>query len=247
MKVLKDISYGKEARQKLDLYLPDKENCPLIIYFHGGGIESGDKSDANYAAMAKQFNSAGYAFASVNYGLYTQGARFPDFIYDCAKAVCFVKSRAAEWGCGNLIIAGQSAGAWLALMLCVNPKYLKSEDVETSDISAWLIDSAQTTSHFNVLKYEKNVDSRLQRIDEFAPLYYVDGNLRFNRMLVCFYSEDMPCRKEQNLLFIRTVKEFFPQADLQWVQLQGGHCRGSCIADEDGGFAFVKTALSFLG
>ena len=46
MELVKDIVYGTEnpGKQILDLYLPDGNTSDVLIYFHGGGLESGDKS-----------------------------------------------------------------------------------------------------------------------------------------------------------------------------------------------------------
>ena len=43
MKILSDLCYCEEHKQYLDLYLPECESFPVFIYFHGGGLVSGDK------------------------------------------------------------------------------------------------------------------------------------------------------------------------------------------------------------
>jgi len=143
-------------------------------------------------------------------------------------------------------VAGQSAGAWIALMLCLNPRYLNALNLSPLDISGWIIDSAQTTSHFNVIKRERGENPLLQRIDEYAPLYYVDENTRFTRMLLMFYREDMPCRPEQNRLFARVVFTFNQNANIRLIELPGGHCHGSSVKDSDGQYPFVKETLKWL-
>ena len=77
MKTFNDIQYGGLSRQTLDLYTPETPKGGVIVYFHGGGIEDGDKRDKNYVEIAEKFCKNGYAFASVNYILYPQGARYP--------------------------------------------------------------------------------------------------------------------------------------------------------------------------
>ena len=85
---------------------------------------------------------------------------------------------------------------------------------------------------------------RLQRIDEFVPLYFANENTKFSKMLILFYENDMPCRPEQNLLFIKAIKTFNPNADIVFKQLIGGHCHGSSIKDDDGAYAYVKESLA---
>ena len=45
MRTYFDLLYAGE--QALDLYLPEEEDFDLFIYFHGGGLEKGDKKDAS--------------------------------------------------------------------------------------------------------------------------------------------------------------------------------------------------------
>ena len=47
MKTFNDIQYGGLSRQTLDLYTPETPKGGVIVYFHGGGIEDGDKRDKN--------------------------------------------------------------------------------------------------------------------------------------------------------------------------------------------------------
>jgi hypothetical protein len=96
-----------------------------------------------------------------------------------------------------------------------------------------------------VLKYA-GFDERLERINEFSPLYYVDENTAFSKMLLLFYEEDMPCRAEQNMLFYKSILHFNKNADITYARLPGSHCYGSTVRDADGEFRFVKEAFSWL-
>lgn len=67
-----NIRYGEAERNVFDVYLPDSdEPTPLVIYFHGGGYFSGDKSEAYeyHAEDIREFLQAGIAYATVNYSL----------------------------------------------------------------------------------------------------------------------------------------------------------------------------------
>ena len=50
----------------------------------------------------------------------------------------------------NLYVGGSSAGAYIAMMLCFDPAYLKPYGV--SNIQGYLFDAGQPTVHFRVLK-----------------------------------------------------------------------------------------------
>ena len=84
MKTILDISYGQVPAQKLDMILPETETFPLFIYFHGGGLETGDKSQQE--DMKKFLTERGVAVISANYRMYPN-ADFPDFIEDAAAVV----------------------------------------------------------------------------------------------------------------------------------------------------------------
>ncbi|MBO6263471.1 MAG: alpha/beta hydrolase [Clostridia bacterium] len=246
MKVLKDVEYGKDEAQRYDVYIPDNKGFKTIIGFHGGGLTGGDKADENYAEVAASFARAGYCFVSVNYRMYPS-AKFPQFIEDCAKAVAHAKGNIEKWGgSGEIIISGQSAGGYIALFLCFDRHYLADNGVENKDVSAWVIDSAQPTSHFVVINREDGFDGKRQIIDKHAPLYYVDENVDFSRMLLIYYENDMVCRAEQNLLLFKAIRAYNQTAELETVKLSGGHCAGSCIKDENGEYPFVTVALEFL-
>ncbi len=238
-----DISYRPNHDIcKLDLYLPDTKTYPTIIFFHGGGMVTGSRKGSSDVEAAQAYAQNGIGYAMVEYRMYPHGAKYPDFLEDAEAAVRFVASYMKEHdNNGPLLIAGSSAGAWISLMLCLNGKYL--QDIK---VDGWLIESPQTTSHFNVIKYELGCDPRLERIDEYAPLYYVGPDTAFSRMLLLFYDNDMPCRYEQNMLFVKAVKRFNPEADLEYRVLSGTHTQGSAKKDEDGQYPVAKLTLDWL-
>lgn len=246
MELIKNIKYGNDEATRLDAYLPDKKGFTTIVCFHGGGLERHGKDTPNFVDIANDFVKAGYAFVSADYRIYPE-AKFPDFICDAAKAIAYTKSKIAEWGGSEkIIVTGQSAGAWISLMLCLDKTYLNAEGIDPLEIEAWIIDSAQTTAHFNVLKYDKKLNSSLQRIDETAPLYFIDENTAFTKMLLIVYENDMPCRYEQNMLFYKAVLNFNGNANISYKVLSGAHCSGSSIKGDNGEYAYVKTALKWL-
>jgi len=70
MKELLNIVYDKahESTCDLNMYLPDTNSpCPVLIYFHGGGIEAGTKKGFS---DLKNITSKGIALVSAEYRLY---------------------------------------------------------------------------------------------------------------------------------------------------------------------------------
>lgn len=114
--VRKDIPYegGSNPQQTLDLYLPANQPAPLILWVHGGGWKSNDKS----WILIPYLVAKGYAIASINYR-YSSEAIFPAQIQDANEALNFLLRNAAEYGLDKdrVAVAGDSAGGHLALLL----------------------------------------------------------------------------------------------------------------------------------
>jgi acetyl esterase/lipase len=118
--VERDLAYGPEARQRLDLYLPDgaAADAPLLVFFYGGNWQSGSKDD--YRFVGEAFASRGYVTAIPDYRVYPE-VRYPDFIGDGAMAVAWLWERHPD---RRLFLAGHSAGAYIAAMLALDRRWL---------------------------------------------------------------------------------------------------------------------------
>jgi len=245
MNTILDVEYASNV--KLDVYLPNNKNFKTIVYFHGGGITSGNKNDKQFVDFADIFTKNGYAFVSCNYSLYPN-TKFPNYLIEAAKAVSYVFNNVTQWGGDKegIYLSGQSAGSWIIMMLCTNKKYLLDEGVNPMQIKGWISDAGQMTSHFNVISIEDHLNPLSQRIDEKAPLFYVDETFDCNPILLIYYEKDMPNRLEQNQLFVSAVKNFNPNIEITPLMLPGTHCHGSCIKNEDGTYDYVNASLQWL-
>ncbi len=114
-----DIAYGDHEKQAFDIWLvPDAtEPTPLVIFIHGGGFRSGDKSAAPPSVVDKYLKS-GVAFAAMNYRLSDVGP-YPIMMNDAARGLQTIRHRAAGWNIDPERIAcyGGSAGAGISLWL----------------------------------------------------------------------------------------------------------------------------------
>ena len=243
MKIRIDIPYSDRENALFDLYLPDGECRSLIIWFHGGGLEHGSRKRIRFA---QQLADAGVGCVSVEYRMYPE-AGYPAFVEDCAQAVAYILMYRENLGIPKKIyISGKSAGAWITLMLAMNPAWLENAGVDRTAIAGFISDSAQVTTHFNVLR-ERGMDTRLERIDEAAPLFWLTEDCPVDNLLLIWYNQDMPCRPEQNKLLLRALTRFFPNRNIRGVELQGGHGAGSSVKNERGNFDYVEETLRFIG
>jgi acetyl esterase/lipase len=113
-----DLSYVLHGRrsQTLDIYVPDVLTSPrpLMVWIHGGGWYSGDKS----APPGMGLLLRGYVIASINYRLSGE-AVFPAQIFDCKAAIRFLRAHAREFDIDPTRIGvwGDSAGGQLASLM----------------------------------------------------------------------------------------------------------------------------------
>ena len=232
----KNLNFYKDLY--LDLFLPNQEEFFTIIHFHGGGLVEGDKGDTHQ--FVKRLTKLGFAVATANYSL-LPNHKFPSFLEDAAQAVKYVSDNISKYGRSKgLIISGQSAGAWITLMLCLNKEYLEAVNIKNEAIRGWISDSSQTTTHFHILEIERGLDPLLQRIDEAAPLYYINKDTSFSHLLLVTYQNDMANRLEQNKLLFSAIKSFNREADVELKILDGYHCQGSSELDKEGEYPLVK-------
>lgn len=242
MRITKDIPYGPNGMQ-LDLYAPDQDGFDTLIWFHGGGFEAGSRRDAE--PLAESVTALGLGFASVEYHMFPS-ARFPDFLLDAAWSVAFLQKHGQDCGCGGrFVISGQSAGAYITMMLALNGALLHNAGVDETSILAYVSESSQQTTHYNMLR-QRGIDSRAERIDEEAPLYYVGQRPLTKPLLLIYNAEDIPCRPEQNLLMYQSIRHFQPDAPIFLKELPGGHCAGSTHKDENGKYPYVTALKEFL-
>jgi len=245
MKTFFDLTYFKNC--KLDIYLPDTLSpTKTIVYVHGGGLVEGDKRDEHKERFGKFFTDENYAFVSVDYSLYPN-AKWPSYIEEVAQSIKFLEDHLEEYYLGrDIYISGSSAGSYIIMMLCLDKHYLCDAGADYSMIKGWISDDGQMTDHFNVQEIELKMDPWVQRITHLAPLYYVDNNTDISRLLLIYYDNDLPMRKEQNLLFYETLKHFKPNADVIILELSGTHCEGTCCPEKDGTYRFVKVILDWI-
>lgn len=114
-----DVRYGPHERNTLDLWqAPSVDPTPLLIFIHGGGWASGEKT-ALPATLLNTMLKSGISVASINYR-YSTTAILPAPVHDAAKAVQFLRSKAAEWRLDPRrfgaygISAGATTTLWLA-------------------------------------------------------------------------------------------------------------------------------------
>jgi para-nitrobenzyl esterase len=142
--VTSDVRYGSAVDQQrtavaldLDVYEPTGDTLaarPAIVWVHGGGFSSGDKTSGEIVFEATEMAKKGYVGVSIDYRLYGPGCSatggdvggcvqaMVDAQHDAQAAVRFLRQQAAAYriDVDRIAIAGTSAGAITALHVGAN-------------------------------------------------------------------------------------------------------------------------------
>ena len=143
-RVERDLSYGPDPAQRLDLYRPaGRPTGALIVIVHGGAWSIGDKANPGVvAAKVAHWLPAGIVVASVNYRMLPLAGPLQQ-AGDVARAIALVQKRAASWQAdpARLVVVGHSTGAHLAALLAADPA-LRETDGAAPWLATILLDSA---------------------------------------------------------------------------------------------------------
>ena len=130
----------------------------------------------------------------------------------------------------RITVGGSSAGGYLSMMLFFDPKYLGAYGISPRDIDGWYFDAGQPTTHFNILDKERGIDPLAIRVDEAAPIYFVDHRFEdpdtLPRIHFVWSERDMTARPEQTELMICLLKYYgYPQNKIgQTFMPHNRHC-----------------------
>jgi len=116
-----NIAYAPDhPRQILDIWVPavPAGPKPVVVWIHGGGWQSGDKSSAAAQGKVTELLNRGFVVVSINYRL-SGDAIFPAQIHDCKGAIRFLRARAVQFQIDSRRVGvwGSSAGGHLVALL----------------------------------------------------------------------------------------------------------------------------------
>ena len=140
VRVVENVDYVSDAdyandKDKLDLYLPEgRTGFPVVVFFHGGGLRNGDKDASSHVGQA--FAASGIGAAIVNYRL-SPDVSHPAHAQDAARSVAWVHANISEHGGDpeKVFLAGHSAGAYLAVLLVLDDRYLGEHTLQPTSLA----------------------------------------------------------------------------------------------------------------
>lgn len=234
-----DISYSGKTdaysleRLKLDVYHPEgATDCPVIVWFHGGGLEGGNKE------IPAQLKEKDMVVVGVNYRLLPR-VTVKETLDDAAEAVAWVFNHIAEYGGDprKIVVTGHSAGGYISMMLCLDKKWLAAYYIDADNVMMYVPFSGQAITHYNVRKMQ-GIPPLQPTIDEYAPLYWVRGDCP-PLVLICGDRElELYGRYDENQYLARMMKLAGHQQT--YLYELDGHGHGGMVAP---GFHILETHL----
>jgi len=185
----------------LDIYYPAQaKDFATVVWFHGGGLTGGDKY------FPQGLKEKGFCVIAVNYRLHSKVV-CPGYIEDAAAAVSWVFNNIEKYG-GDprlVFVSGHSAGAYLALMIGLDKRWLEPYNIDPDRIAALLPLSGHTITHYTIRK-ERGIPDTQPYVDEYAPLFHVRANAPPLILMTGDRELEMLGRYEENAYLLRMMK-----------------------------------------
>jgi acetyl esterase/lipase len=199
MRVDRNVAYGSDPAQRLDVYRPEKaEGAPVLFMVHGGAWRIGDKSNrAVVDNKVAHWVPKGFIFVSINYRMLPSAD--PKLqAEDVARALAFTQSKAASWGGDptRFVLMGHSAGAHLVALLSADPQAAYGQGAKP-----WLGTVALDSAALDVVMIMENEHRRLYDRAfgadpaywrSVSPLHRLTGRPQ-PMLLVCSTLRDLSC------------------------------------------------------
>lgn len=205
---LKNIPYNQEAndsyareRCQVDIYYPEnRRGCPVVVWFHGGGLTDGEKF------IPEALKREGLVVMAFNYRLMPR-CELQDCIDDAARAVAWAFREAERYNGDRhkLFVAGHSAGGYLTSLIGLDKHWLQKYGVDADSIAALVPYSGQCITHFAYRK-TKGIGELQPSIDEYAPLFHVRATAPPYIIITGDREDELFGRYEENAYMWRMMK-----------------------------------------
>jgi acetyl esterase/lipase len=133
------VSYGPEARQRLDVYRPKavRAPAPVVVFLYGGRWNTGTRRD--YRLLGDALTRRGWVAVVPDYRL-APAARFPAWVEDGARAVRWARDNAARIGgdSARIFVVGHSAGGHSAALLALDEHFLRDAGVPAGTVRGFV-------------------------------------------------------------------------------------------------------------
>lgn len=190
-----------QKRCVLDIYYPqDTSGFATIVWFHGGGLSSGEKE------IPPALKNQGMAIIGVNYRLHPK-VKSPEYVEDAAASVAWAIQNIEQYGgdSSRVFVSGHSAGGYLTSMVGLDKRWLAKYDIKANRIAGLIPFSGHTITHFTIRK-ERDIAGTTPVVDDMAPLYHVRDDAPPLVLITGDRDKEMLGRYEENAFLMRMMK-----------------------------------------
>lgn len=201
---LEDVDYS-DNKDKLDIFMPENaKDVPVIVFFHGGALQQGNKSWGEN--IAARLVPLGFGVVSANYRL-SPGVMHPAHIEDATAAFAWVVENIKQYGGDpdQLIVSGHSAGAYLAVLMALDESFLAGQKLKLKAIEGTIAISP-------FLYVEETAKTRPMTVWGEDPANWLRASVtpqiaKDKAPILLIYADgDADWRKEQNDRFAKNMK-----------------------------------------
>ncbi|XP_071716427.1 isoprenylcysteine alpha-carbonyl methylesterase ICME-like [Rutidosis leptorrhynchoides] len=159
--IRRDIVFGDQPRNKLDIFLPKNDvPKPVIAFITGGAWVIGYKAWGSL--LGRHLSEAGIIVACIDYRNYPK-ATMSEMVQDASRGISFVCNNISEYGGdpNRIYLMGQSAGAHIAA--CALVEQAIKESVPTQSTS-WSVSQIKAylglSGGYNMFKLADHLTTR---------------------------------------------------------------------------------------
>lgn len=221
--VERELAYAPGSQQRLDLAIPATKRFPTVLFVHGGGLTTGDKSDEDSRAVCLPFVAAGIGCANVNYRL-APAAAWPAQAEDVAAALAWVRANIGARGGDphQLFLLGHSSGAMLVALVGTDERYLASQGLKPLDLRGviamgsimWDVEFEQALKQYGRERaeaaFQQDPENRMYaNLDSYLdhwPIRHVRAGLPPFLFLIAESEQQQPPVLETNKKFVEDAR-----------------------------------------
>ena len=204
VRILKDVAYGSESEQRMDVYLPVyAKSAPMILMVHGGAWRYGDKAASSVVQnKIPRWVSRGFVFVSVNYRMLPKANPLLQ-AEDVTRALAAVQAKAATWGGDptKVILMGHSAGAHLLNLISAAPEKAQSFGalpwLATVSLDSAAMDIVQIMQSKHYRFYDKAFGKDVAFWKAASPFHVLTSNATPMLLVCSSIRADKPCEQAQ--------------------------------------------------
>lgn len=259
--VQRELAYGPDPKQRLDLSTPSARGFPTVLFIHGGSLTGGDKADEDYRNVCAPFPDAGIACANANYRLSPAHA-WPAQAEDVAAAVAWLRANVARFGGDpqKLFLFGHSSGATLVALVGTDGRYLARHNLKPSDLRGvlpmgsimWDDELEQALTRHGRAKvgeaFKRDPDNRMyESLDMYLdrwPIRHVRAGMPPFLFLIAEEEQEQPPILKTNRKFVEDARA---QGNRAEYKVLAGRTHYSAIHDlNKGGDTVFATVRDFI-